>query len=176
MRERGSRVRSTQSSALSHRRVKCCFEISSLVTGHFLRAGLSSELVFGAGQRTRGDQAMMLEVIEQNPAAHALYVQQGFRESAHLLSWRRKADAPAIESTALLEEISLIRATKYGARWSILSFPGRSHDMPFLNRPPNALFAAAIRSSSWAIRKLNPSACMPCPVPTEWIGLGCERL
>lgn len=62
--------------------------------------------------RTRGDQAMMLEVIEQNPAAHELYVRQGFRETAHLLSWRRKADAPAIESTVLLEEISLIRAAQ----------------------------------------------------------------
>jgi GNAT superfamily N-acetyltransferase len=78
------------------------------------RAGVARRLLSHllAEARTRGDQAMMLEVIEQNPAAHELYVQQGFRETARLLSWRRKADAPAIESTALLEEISLIRATQ----------------------------------------------------------------
>lgn len=78
------------------------------------RTGLARRLLVHLLEeaRTRGDHAMTLEVIEQNPAAHELYVQQGFRETAHLLSWRRKADAPAIESTALLEEISLIRATQ----------------------------------------------------------------
>ena len=78
------------------------------------RAGLARRLLAHLLEeaRTRGDQAMMLEVIEQNPAAHELYIQQGFRETARLLSWRRNADVPAIESTVLLEEISLIRATQ----------------------------------------------------------------
>jgi GNAT superfamily N-acetyltransferase len=78
------------------------------------RSGLARRLLAHLLEeaRTRGDQAMMLEVIEQNKAAHQLYAQEGFRETGHLLSWRRKADAPAIESTALLEEISLIRATQ----------------------------------------------------------------
>lgn len=78
------------------------------------RAGVARRLLAHLLEeaRTRGDQAMMLEVIEQNPAAHELYIQQGFRETGRLLSWRRKADAPAIESTALLEEISLIGATQ----------------------------------------------------------------
>jgi len=78
------------------------------------RAGLARRLLTHllGEARARGDEAMMLEVIEQNPAAHALYVQQGFRETAHLLSWKRQADAPAIESTASLEEISLTRATQ----------------------------------------------------------------
>lgn len=71
--------------------------------------------------QTRGDQAMMLEVIEQNPAAHRLYVEQGFRQTGHLLSWRRTASAPAIESTEPLEEISLIRASQHP---SALEYPG----------------------------------------------------
>jgi GNAT superfamily N-acetyltransferase len=74
--------------------------------------------------QTRGDQAMMLEVIEQNPAALRLYVQQGFRETGHLLSWRRKAGGPAGESTDPLEEISLIRATQIP---SVLEYP----DLPW---------------------------------------------
>ncbi|HWM26749.1 MAG TPA: GNAT family N-acetyltransferase [Chthoniobacterales bacterium] len=78
------------------------------------RAGLAVRLLAHLleAASARGDQAMMLEVIEQNPPAHRLYVEQGFRETAHLFSWRRKSHVPAIESTALLEEISLIRATQ----------------------------------------------------------------
>jgi GNAT superfamily N-acetyltransferase len=78
------------------------------------RAGVARRLLAHLLEeaQTRGDQAMMLEVIEQNPAAHRLYVQQGFRETGHLLSWRRKAGGPANESTEPLEEISLIRATQ----------------------------------------------------------------
>lgn len=78
------------------------------------RAGLARRLLAYLLEeaQTRGDQAMMLEVIEQNPAAHRLYVQQGFRQTGHLLSWRRMAKAPAIESTEPLEEISLIRASQ----------------------------------------------------------------
>ena len=74
--------------------------------------------------QTRGDQAMMLEVIEQNPAAHRLYVQQGFRETGHLLSWRRKVGAAASESTQPLVEISLTRATQVP---SVLEYP----DLPW---------------------------------------------
>jgi GNAT superfamily N-acetyltransferase len=65
-----------------------------------------------AEAQTRGDEAMMLEVIEQNPAAHRLYTQQGFRETGHLLSWRRKAATPGSESIEPLEEISLIGASQ----------------------------------------------------------------
>ena len=74
--------------------------------------------------RTRGDQAMMLEVIEQNPAAHRLYSQQGFRETGHLLSWRRKVNTPTSESVEPLEEISLTRATQIP---STLEYP----DLPW---------------------------------------------
>ena len=41
----------------------------------------------------RGDGAMLLEVIEQNPRAHAVYRRHGFREIGRLLGWRRSADA-----------------------------------------------------------------------------------
>ena len=78
------------------------------------RTGLARQLLTHvlAEARGRGDQAMTLEVIEQNPAAHRLYADQGFRETGHLLGWRRKANPPASEPTVPLEEISLIRATQ----------------------------------------------------------------
>ena len=62
--------------------------------------------------QARGDQALMLEVIEQNPAARALYIQKGFRETEHLLGWRRAAGTPSIESHEAIREISLIRASQ----------------------------------------------------------------
>jgi GNAT superfamily N-acetyltransferase len=61
--------------------------------------------------RTRGDQAMVLEVIEQNPAAHQLYRREGFREIARLLSWRRKP-AAIPDSADEPEEISLTIASQ----------------------------------------------------------------
>jgi GNAT superfamily N-acetyltransferase len=90
------------------------------------RAGLARRLLTHLLEeaQTRGDQALVLEVIEQNPAAHRLYAQQGFRETGHLLAWRRKAGTPASESTQPLEEISLIRATQMP---SALEYP----DLPW---------------------------------------------
>lgn len=87
--------------------------------------------------QTRGDQAMMLEVIEQNPAAHRLYVKQGFRKTGHLLSWRRQANTPASGSTGPLEEISLISASQIP---SALEYP----DLPWqISRHAIAKLAAA---------------------------------
>jgi GNAT superfamily N-acetyltransferase len=90
------------------------------------RAGLARRLLVHLLEeaQARGDQTMMLEVIEQNPAAHRLYVQQGFRETGHLSGWRRKANTPANDSTKLLEEISLLRATQIP---SALEYP----DLPW---------------------------------------------
>jgi GNAT superfamily N-acetyltransferase len=90
------------------------------------RAGLARRLLAHLLEeaQTRGDQAMMLEVIEQNPAAHQLYGQQGFRETGHLWGWRRKANTPARDSTNPLEEISLLRATQIP---SALEYP----DLPW---------------------------------------------
>lgn len=103
------------------------------------RAGLARRLLVHILEeaQTRGDQAMMLEVIEQNPAAHRLYVQRGFRETGRLLSWRRPANTPASESTAPLEEISLISASQLP---SALEYP----DLPFqISRHAIAKSAAA---------------------------------
>lgn len=45
-----------------------------------------SQLLIEAKQRS--DEAMILEVIQQNPAAVALYESHGFRSIDHLLGWR----------------------------------------------------------------------------------------
>jgi GNAT superfamily N-acetyltransferase len=74
--------------------------------------------------RARGDQAMVLEVIQQNPAAHALYVREGFRENGGLFGWRRGVDAPATESREAIEEVSLIKAIQMP---NALEFP----DLPW---------------------------------------------
>ena len=42
--------------------------------------------------RANRDATMMLEVIEQNPRAIALYRRHGFREITRLVGWRRKPD------------------------------------------------------------------------------------
>lgn len=103
------------------------------------RAGLARRLLAHLLEeaRIRGDQAMMLEVIEQNPAAHRLYVQQGFRETGRLLSWRRQANTSAAESTRPLEEISPIQASQFP---SALEYP----DLPWpISRHAIAKSAAA---------------------------------
>ena len=68
------------------------------------RAGLARRLLAHLLEeaQTRGDQAMMLEVIEQNPAAHRLYLQQGFRETAHLLKLEKEGQCASnrIDSAA----------------------------------------------------------------------------
>jgi GNAT superfamily N-acetyltransferase len=71
--------------------------------------------------RARGDQAMVLEVIQQNPAAHALYAQEGFREKGGLLGWRREAGGVAPgQAHEALEEIPFIQASQLP---SALEFP-----------------------------------------------------
>lgn len=74
--------------------------------------------------RARGDRAIMLEVIQQNPAAHALYAQEGFREKGGLFGWRRGAGAPPIQSRETIDEISLMKASQMP---SALEFP----DLPW---------------------------------------------
>ena len=62
--------------------------------------------------QARGDEAMILEVIEQNPRGHAFYRRHGFRELTRLCSWRRQPGGGAGEagSTAEIEEIPVTRA------------------------------------------------------------------
>lgn len=139
------------------------------------RAGVARRLLVHLLEeaRTRGDQAMMLEVLEQNPAARELYTRQGFRETAHLLSWRRKADAPAIESTAVLEKISLIRACQIP---SALDYP----DLPWpISRHAIAKSAAtcAFRSGHALIVMGDPEVspvrvhALSCSSTMDWAAL-----
>ncbi len=58
---------------------------------------------------------MVLEVIEQNPAAHALYRSENFREIARLFSWRRPANTqPPLmpEPATNPEEVSLLTVSQ----------------------------------------------------------------
>lgn len=64
----------------------------------------------------RGDEAMMLEVIEQNPRAHALYRRHGFHEVGRLLGWRRSATAPLPEHAAMSgDEVPVLEALRIPA-------------------------------------------------------------
>lgn len=65
--------------------------------------------------RARRDRMMVLEVIEQNPAACALYRREGFRKMGRLCGWRRPAPEgePATSGTSgALEEISIAAASQ----------------------------------------------------------------
>ena len=60
--------------------------------------------------KARGDQAMILEVIEQNPPAVKLYQSHGFKSLGRLLGWRRKGGGAA-SSDGELRELSVLEAT-----------------------------------------------------------------
>ncbi len=62
--------------------------------------------------RARRDRMMVLEVIEQNPAACALYRREGFREMGRLCGWRRPAPEGEPATSGTLEEISLAAASQ----------------------------------------------------------------
>ncbi len=65
--------------------------------------------------RARHDRLMVLEVIEQNPPACALYRREGFREMGRLCGWRRPAPAGETAKpgpSSALEEISLAAASQ----------------------------------------------------------------
>lgn len=64
----------------------------------------------------RGDEAMLLEVIEQNPRALAVYRRHDFRELGRLVGWRRAADAAVPKDVrADGEEISPLQALRIPA-------------------------------------------------------------
>jgi ribosomal protein S18 acetylase RimI-like enzyme len=77
------------------------------------RAGLARELVHRLIDEAaaRHDQAIILEVIAQNVAGHALYRGSGFREVARLFGWRRGATKAIQKQASPLEEIPLISAS-----------------------------------------------------------------
>ena len=53
--------------------------------------------------RARHDQAMVLEVFEQNGPAHALYQRHGFRELTRLFGWRHQNEAAGAKRNDLRE-------------------------------------------------------------------------
>lgn len=60
--------------------------------------------------KTNGNEAMMLEVIEQNPRAHAFYKRHGFRELSRLLGWRLKPGNRAARSKETIDELPMLDA------------------------------------------------------------------
>ena len=62
--------------------------------------------------RARGDRMMVLEVIEQNPPAYALYEKEGFRALARLCGWRRLPGGATAELSRELADISLAAASQ----------------------------------------------------------------
>ncbi|MEO5719168.1 MAG: GNAT family N-acetyltransferase [Chthoniobacterales bacterium] len=76
--------------------------------------------------RARGDRMMVLEVIEQNPPACALYRREGFREVGRLCGWRRPAQEGAAmpsEIAATLKEISIAAASQLPAGQEFSELP-----------------------------------------------------
>lgn len=61
--------------------------------------------------KARGDEALMLEVFEQNLPAHALYQRYGFCEVTRLFGWRRGPDVRLGSSQPeQIEEVSILGA------------------------------------------------------------------
>ena len=88
------------------------------------RMGVARNLLLRLIEEARGrnDRAMLLEVIEQNPAAVALYQSEGFREIAKLLGWRRKP-GPLPGSSAPAKRPQIISPLVAGQLSSALEFP-----------------------------------------------------
>ena len=133
------------------------------------RAGVARALLLHLLEeaRARGEQAMMLEVIQQNPAAHALYAREGFRETARLFGWRRSGDLKVIHETSdTLEEVSLLQAAQMP---SALEYPA----LPWpISRHAIAKSAAAhaFRSGN-AVVQIGDTTATPIRVHS----LSCER-
>ena len=91
--------------------------------------------------KARGDKAMMLEVIEQNLPAHALYQRYGFREVVRLFGWRRTADGKFAEGAAeQIQELSILTVSH---RQSAIEYP----DLPWqISRHAMTKLPAAARA------------------------------
>lgn len=72
--------------------------------------------------RARGDAAMMLEVIEQNPRAHRFYLRHGFRDEGRLVGWRRAATATGAADRSV-EEVPILDALKIPAAIDYPAWP-----------------------------------------------------
>jgi ribosomal protein S18 acetylase RimI-like enzyme len=88
------------------------------------RLGVARSLLLRLIEEARGrnDRAMLLEVIEQNPAAVALYQSEDFREIAKLLGWRRKP-GPLPGSSVPVKRPQIISALVAGQVPSVVEFP-----------------------------------------------------
>ena len=73
--------------------------------------------------KSRGDEAMVLEVFEQNLPGLALYRRHKFRELMRLLGWRRKPQKLDEAIQHDLEEISLITAAQISSPIDFPDFP-----------------------------------------------------
>ncbi|MEO5720831.1 MAG: GNAT family N-acetyltransferase [Chthoniobacterales bacterium] len=62
--------------------------------------------------KRRGEPAMILEVIEQNPRAHAFYQREGFRELGRLCGWRRPAGTHAAPRSSEVTEVPILEALR----------------------------------------------------------------
>lgn len=63
--------------------------------------------------KARGDEAMVLEVFEQNLPAHTLYRRYGFREMTRLFGWRRGHEVQLASSQPdQIEECSILAASQ----------------------------------------------------------------
>lgn len=126
--------------------------------------------------KVRGDEAMMLEVIEQNSAACALYQVNGFRKVTRLLGWRRAAEdrSPALDHDPL-EEISVTEACQFSM---VQNFP----ELPWqVSRHAAAKLPAAraFRAGSACVIIGNPEsptvrvhALLSCtPAEVNWVAL-----
>jgi GNAT superfamily N-acetyltransferase len=71
------------------------------------RGGIARQLLEGVitEAENRGDEAIVLEVIEQNPGAHELYKHAGFREIDRLEGWRRSAESEVADESPDLSGI-----------------------------------------------------------------------
>ena len=76
--------------------------------------------------RVRRDRLMVLEVIEQNPAACALYRREGFREMGRLCGWRRPAPEGGAEPASMPgapREIAVAAASQLAAAQEFPELP-----------------------------------------------------
>lgn len=64
--------------------------------------------------KARGDQTMVLEVIEQNPPAVRLYESHGFTSLGRLLGWRRKGSG-VTPGDGGLRELNVLEAIRFSA-------------------------------------------------------------
>lgn len=62
--------------------------------------------------KTRGDQAMVLEVFEQNSPALELYRRFGFGETTRLFGWRLTDTSALEDQSTLIQEIPVIEASQ----------------------------------------------------------------